>query len=423
MVDSNRFLIVLSICVAALIWIVVAMTAGRADFKQEFKDVPVDISLKTEEFIKLGLNPIEVSTDTVMAIVEGDRVAITGQTANTFEATVELPDNVEVGGPGTYSLAVVPADTDYDRSLYTSITYEPKTILVKFDKLVSKTFPIKANINGMSVAAGYIQGEQTISPTQVTIRGPQTEVEKIQSCVISMEMIDPLERTHDEDYPIQVLDVQGQEIDLEASHLTIDYTEARLVIEVKPETSIGLTVDFTNIPRGFPISELRYSMTADTIQVGVPADELGKKNDILLGLIDVRTINKDSYTYTFPVELPENYIDVDTIKSVTVKFFPSGWDETLFMASGIELLNVPDNYDVKILGGETIYNIKFVGKREILEEMTSDDIIMEIDFSEREIVPGQTQVPVKISAPTKGMVWATGVNYSVVLQVTEKEES
>jgi YbbR domain-containing protein len=419
-IDNNQYLLILSMVVAALVWIVVAMTVGRGGYSQEFRNVPVDISLQTDAFTRLGFNPIEASATLVTAKVEGDRVAITSQESDAFLATVSIPENLDIDRAGTYSLPLIPADADYDRTLFTAIEYEPSTVQVKFDRTIEKAFALEVVKNGMSVAAGYVLGAETVSPSQVMIEGPQAEIEKIARCRIVVELLEPLDKNHSATYPIEILDDAGQEIDLEAGHMTVDYTEARLLIEMLQNTSLSLKTEIINIPRNFPIAELRYSITADTLEVAAPLDLVDKVTELVVGHIDMRTINKDSYTYTFPVEVPEYYRSMDAISQVTVRFFSSGWEEAYFSATGIELLNAPDDYDIRILGGETVHNIKFVGRPEILEEMTADDIVMEIDFSEREVILGQSQVPVKISVPTKGLVWAANM-YSAVIQVTEKE--
>jgi YbbR domain-containing protein len=419
-IENNQFLVILSIVVAALVWIIVAMTVGRGGYRQDFRNVPVDISLQTDAFTRLGFNPVEASETLVTAMVEGDRVAITSQGSGAFLATVSIPENLEIDRAGTYSLPLVPADADYDRTLFTSIEYEPSTVQVKFDRTVERVFPLEVVKNGLSVAAGYILGEETVTPAGVTIEGPQAEVEKVARCRIVVELLEPLDKNHSATYPIEILDDAGEPIDLEAGHMTVDYTEARLLIEMLKNTSLSMDVAFTNIPRNFPIDELRYSITADSLEVAAPLDLVDKVTELILGHIDIRTINLESHTYTFPVEMPEYYRNMDDITQVTARFHTAEWEEATFNASGIELLNVPADYKIQVLGGDTIYNIRFVGTKEILEEMTADDIVMEIDFSEREAVLGQSQVPIKISVPTKGIVWASGV-YSVVIQVEEIE--
>jgi hypothetical protein len=45
------------------------------------------------------------------------------------------------------------------------------------------------------------------------------------------------------------------------------------------------------------------------------------------------------------------------------------------------------------------------GERDTLEGMTADDVVAQVDLSEKELTPGQYKYPVKISVPTKGLVW------------------
>jgi YbbR domain-containing protein len=418
-IENNQFLLILSIVVAALVWIIVAMTAGRGGYSQDFRNVPVDISLQTDAFTRLGFNPIEASETLVTAKVEGDRVAITSQGSSAFLATVSIPENLEIDRAGTYSLPLVPADADYDHTLFTSIEYEPSTVQVKFDRTVERVFPLEVVKNGLSVAAGYVLGEETVTPAEITIEGPQAEVQKVARCRMVVELLEPLDKNLSATYPIEILDDAGEPIDLEAGHMTVDYTEARLLIEMLQNTSLSMDVAFTNIPRNFPLSELRYSITADTLEVAAQLDLVDKVTELILGHIDIRTITLENNSYSFPVEVPEFYRSMDDITEVTARFYTTGWEEATFNASGIELLNIPPHYKIQVLGGDTIRNIQFIGRGEILEEMTADDIVMEIDFSEREAVLGQSQVPIKISVPTKGLVWASGV-YTVVIQVEEE---
>ena len=47
------------------------------------------------------------------------------------------------------------------------------------------------------------------------------------------------------------------------------------------------------------------------------------------------------------------------------------------------------------------------------------DLVAEIDLSDRDVVPGPFSLPVKISAPGKGLVWATG-DYTAVVTIQER---
>ncbi len=55
----------------------------------------------------------------------------------------------------------------------------------------------------------------------------------------------------------------------------------------------------------------------------------------------------------------------------------------------------------------------------MLDNITADDIIAVIDLSDRDIITGEYKVPVKVSVPNKGLVWAYG-DYTAVIKVTPK---
>ncbi|MDL2233902.1 hypothetical protein LJC63_10060 [Ruminococcaceae bacterium OttesenSCG-928-L11] len=414
-IDNNKVVMVLSVCVAFLVWIVVALVVDTQT-REPFHNVPVDISVQTDEFDALGLNPIDVSVDKVKAVVEGDRVAVKGLKPSDLAATVQI--SADVSEPAYYTLKLVPINT-FDRTTITNITYEPAEVTVRLDRLSTHTFDIEAVKNGISYAPGYRGSDsESITPSQVRIRGPQAELDKISRVAITVEIEEALSKNLVKDLPVQVLDAAGDEIDLEARHLSIDYTEARFVKETLQLSGLEMRVEFTNIPRNFPIENLQYTLSTDLLEVAAPIDLVEKVKELVVGYIDVRTISRDNYQFTFPIEVPSGFQNTEKVDSVSVRFNRVPWEEANFTVSGIDLQNIPAGYDIQLVGSDTM-EVRMVGEKSIISELTADDIILYVDFSEREIVEGQSLVPVRVAAPTKGLVWAAGTDYNVVIETTE----
>ena len=416
-VFNNNILIIVSLCVALIVWVVVAMTVDR-DIDKVFASVPVNIKLNAEAFADSGFNPVSANISNVSVKVEGDRTALTQLRAEDLVATVR--PSIAVTEPDTYMLTLVPASTELDSRLITKIEYTPAEVMVRVDRLMSKTLKVEPIIRGLVMPDAYVQGAQTITPSQITVNGPKAEIDKIAKCVIRKDFSAPLEKTFVDDLPLMLLDARGDEIDIKEKNITINYDEARLVIEMLKRTGLMLNVEFTNIPRNFPIDSLTFLRNADFLEVAAPVDMVGRDDEIIVGYIDMRTIDKQNNTFTFPVEVPSTYQNLDNLTEVRVRFDSAGWEEANFTADGITLLNIPDQYDVKISGG-AVHNVKFTGRRDIIDEMTGEDIVMEINLADREISEGQFQWPVKISAPTKGLVWAVG-EYFAIVEITEKTE-
>lgn len=54
-----------------------------------------------------------------------------------------------------------------------------------------------------------------------------------------------------------------------------------------------------------------------------------------------------------------------------------------------------------------------------MKGITAADVVASIDLMDTTVTTGQFSVPVKISVPNKGLVWAAG-EYTVVIRASEK---
>jgi len=173
------------------------------------------------------------------------------------------------------------------------------------------------------------------------------------------------------------------------------------------------------VPERFPINDLQYTMSNYEVLVAGPVDTIMRYQELPLGFIDLRTVTPDNHVFTFDVEMPPAFINMDNIFTVTVNFPMNGMEEASFTVAEVELLNVPSRYEVTLLTS-SIPNVRMVGEQDTIEQMIADDIVAWVDLAERALTPGQYRMPVRISAPGRGIVWAAG-EYSVVVQVSERE--
>ncbi len=134
--------------------------------------------------------------------------------------------------------------------------------------------------------------------------------------------------------------------------------------------------------------------------------------------VDLKLVDPNS-VFVFDIELPEGFVNIDNITSVKVDFAIADYEVRKFNVKTINIVNEPTNYEVK-LATKGINNVQIVGPVEVLDQITADDIIAEVDVSNRDLGTGsQHNVPVRIVIPSRGVVWAIG-DYSVVITVREK---
>jgi len=412
--NSNRWLQLLAVLIAILCWVVAAMTTN-SNIRRTIHDVPVDMSVHSKTLTALGLNALDATNILVDVVVEGPRTVVGKLDVEDVATTVRI---TSVNERGSYDLPLTAINSTASQD-FEIIGYDPATVSVRFDTLATQTFTLLPMVQGISVPKGYILDTEYVSPETIEITGPQAELDKIAECVVMVELTETLDRTHAEEQPVVLLDVQGNEIDTKAKYLTLSATEAQVVVPVLKETGLPLEIRFLALPTNFPVDELEYTMSSDYVEVAGPVTQVEKYTEIVLGYIDLKTLTDESAAFYFPVELPtDQFISLDGVTGVSVRFNTDNWESAAFSVSNIQLINVPPNYDVEQLS-QTLSNITFYGDADVLASMSSDDIVAEADLSEKELSEGQINYPVKISVPSKGLVWAIG-DHSILIQVTEK---
>lgn len=308
---------------------------------------------------------------------------------------------------------------------YKVASISPSTINLRLDRIIQKNFVIEPVVKGVSIPPDYMLGEVLSSEASVMVTGPAFELEKVESAVAVLELRESLTSSYVADVPIVLLDEMGKEINQEASHLTMNLHEVTIRQPVLLIKELPLQVGFINIPKGgFPVGELREDMALshETLMVAGPVADMEAMTELNLGYIDIRTLADNNNIFPFEVILPsDKFININSVSSVTVDFDADDWASTVFTGiDNIQVFNRPAGYEVNLLT-TTLSPVVFVGDENVIEEMTLDDIVVELDLSEKELPEAQGRYPVRISVPTKGLVWAVG-DHTVILDVVKLAE-
>ncbi len=407
---NDRILMIISVILGIIVW-AVTVNLLSTDRARPIYDIPIFFDQTSLE--KLNLSVVSVDDNTVDISVNGNRMTVAQLTPEDFIANVSL---VGVDAPDTYTLEVQVSKKFQNTTYDIEVPERPRTVTVKFDKLVTKKIALSVDLSSLSTPDGFIIQKHYISPSEVTVSGPESDVSRVAKCVVVPELPDILDRTYVEKGSIALYDVMGQPVSM--THLKLDKDTADVTIPVLKKKTLPLQLEFINVPDGFPIGELSYNMSSRFIQVAGPAETVETMSNIPLRYIDLKQVEPDS-VFTFNVELPENFLNIQNITKVNVDFAISGFEVRKFSVKNLLPINVPGNYDVTVVS-KGINNVSIVGPPDVLDQITSGDIVAEIDLSDRELGSGsQHNVPVQIVIPTRGTVWAIG-DYTVVLTVKEK---
>lgn len=406
LIRDDRFLKIISLILAVAAWFVVAIVVSP-ETDAVIEDVPVNIDVQASALSKLGLNPIETSQQSVDILIKGERLVVGSVQPSDITVAIVLTG---VAGPGTYDLELQGIDKN-DKG-FEVVQIRPNTVRVKFDKLITKKFPVELDIDGLTIPDGYIMEKEYATPFEITVEGPGNDIEKISKCVARVEIKNALNRTTVVPSDVVLLDDQENEID--SSNMTLSAESVNITFPVLKKKHLPVTLRFTNVPKDFPLSQLKYTLSNETIEVAGPVDKIDSYTEIDLGYVDLKTLDFEN-DYEFDVTLPANLVNIENVQSVFVDFNRENKVSAQFDVSSIYVINQPEESDITV-SSKLISDVTIIGDEEIINSMTAGDLVAEIDLSSRTVSPGQYKVPATIYAPGKGLVWALG-EYSAVITV------
>ena len=84
-------------------------------------------------------------------------------------------------------------------------------------------------------------------------------------------------------------------------------------------------------------------------------------------------------------------------------------------ASSVRVVNLPASYKLTVRS-DRIMNVTLCGPADVLDGLTADAVVAEIDANDFPIVTGQQNIAVRIYVPSSNQVFATG-SYTVQCQI------
>ncbi len=413
--DNRRFLIFFSLFVAVLAWFFVVNAVDTTKV-QSIKDIPIEIDDPEGVLERVNLQIVDssVSGQTADVLVEGSRIVVGGLSPSDILIEGDLSG---ITKPGTYDIQLK-GSPRFNNTSFEVREIDPDTVRVRVDRMATKKFTVQTDIDGLQIPDGYIGLADNIivSPSEVEISGPETDINKIDRCVVSVAFTEPLTATKTVENEIVLYDNEGNVLD--QSLMILDHTSAEVTVQVLKQKWVPVVFDFLNVPRDFPITQLDYELDRGEILIAGPEEEVDAFKELNLGYVNVNEITR-GFAQIFDVSLPSGFLNVDNVQSISVKFDTEDMEEATYTVTNLVPINVPVNYDVSVSTSQ-LTGVTIIGDPEEMQTLSASDLVAEIDLSARDVTPGPYNLPVRISAPNKGLVWAVG-DYSAVVTITERE--
>lgn len=406
--DNSLFVKIISFIIAVLVWVSITMTTNPNQEKT-INNIPVNIPVSDFAAGKSGLEAVTGSNQSVSVTVSGKRYKVGNLTGSDIKITADVS---KIQAAGTYDLKLTAAQVKED-SDYTVKSITPSSVRVRFDYVVTAEIPLEAQAPNITAKDSFIKGNPFANVETIKIQGAQSDVEKVKRAVLITDKKANVGKTFMTDSAKVVL---YDKDDAEVSQEAVTYTpgDLQLTVPIMQQKTINLTFGYKNVPDGFPIDELKYTMSKSTLKVMAASEAIANVKELNIGYIDLRTVDIGS-SFVLDIGLPSGFENRDDTKKVTVRFEKADLTSRTFSVSDIRVINKPNDYDMNVVTKQ-LPNVKIIGKKSILAELKPDDIRAVIDMQSGAQVtePGEISAAVKITVPGKGLVWAVGEHSAVI---------
>ncbi len=397
--ENERFLAVLSVFIAIAMWGYVVVFVNN-EHTTTIHDVPINMQYRASAYQSMGLDVIETDISTVDVSVTGPR-SVTGDL--TADDIIIYPSITGIDGAGTYTFLLT-SDKTSNISNFTINSFSHDSVTVRLDKLVSKEFPVEVDISSVVVDQNYMADRPSTNPSTITVTGPEYKVNTIERVVAATVSTETLSQTSVLASRIRLYDANDAEMDTKL--LTLSVSDVDITIPIMKEVSLPVKVEYVNVPAGFETSILKQTLSADTIRLSVPAQNASALTDLVVGYIDLATLETDT-TYTFELKLPTGYRSLDEITHISTTVSGSNLVQRTMSVSEIKILNDANN-DIELLTNH-INNVIVVGEKEAVESLSNGSVIAQIDAARLSAAQGQQSVEVDLIIPSTNAAYVKGV--------------
>lgn len=411
LLDDRRFSVALSILLAVAMWMVVTMVINPNSTFTLY-NVPVDFTYNSTSYTSKGLDIVNNPEKSVSLKLEGNGYDLSGLKAEDF---VVYPDYSSVNGPGEVTLPLRVLVRDSASQVKATVNKDERVTVV-FDSVEEKTFTVQVQASDLTIADGYILQGTVASPSSVTVSGPASEVDSIDRIVARVESSSDLENMSEskiKTVTLEAQDAQGQPLSLQ--YTTMDTTVVDVTINIYQTKELPLAVNFINVPEGFDLNTLNYTLSQETMVVSGRPETLESLTELAVSDFDLSTFELDK-SYSLTVNLPKGVESKNNVKTITLSFDTTGLASRTLNVANIRTINMPDGYTVKV-NDTKVSNVTLIGPEDELAELSPSSVVATVDMSQSQVVEGTENLSASISVPSSSTIFAVG-SYSVECSIT-----
>ena len=395
--DNNKFVLILSLFLAFIIWVGFSMYGGEEQEKTIEVPIKMDSMTVPNQFNLQQFG--DYSNSTVLVNIVGKKAVIGTVNADDIKVTASTLD-VNTAGKHTLPLSVT-IDSSKDFQIVNTNTL---SIEVYFDTYKEVSMAVSLDLQDEpKVPDGYQLGTITFSEDKLLAHGPSTEVSKISKILARADIADSLTKTTTYTAEIVAVDKYDNEI----QNITIDKTDNFTVtIPVFKLAKLPVSVELTNMPTGVTQDDIKISYSVSSLNVAGEASTIDEMKSVVIGTVDFSELTNAETTFDFDVSKIAGINVKSKVSSIKVTIDLSGYESKKInlSSSDIEIVNATDK-KVTILT-ESI-DITAAGLTDSVDSIKASNISAVLNIDD-EIESGDNQkLALTLKTSVQG-VWVVG---------------
>lgn len=423
----NTFVLIFSFAVALISWFVLA--SGNTEKNLKIADVPINVKL-SQAAEEDGLRVFKMSYNTADLEIAGSNLITSKLSASDFEATVNLnPTSTKLTG-NTLQKVTVPVRVEKKSAIadYSVVAISPEEVTLEYDRYKEATFNIEKEEIKYSAESGYYPGTSVISAESVTVKGPESSVNKISRVAVSYTLSTPLKADTSFTCPVRLYDQNNQEItDTSSLYLEMDVDTVDVTIQILAKKTVKIVAAAVHQPKGF--SDSRIVIEPSEIDIAGSSDVLSGVNEIQLDTpIDFAELDvSQRNVFTLDIPLPSGVKNISAagesiVSQATVSINLNGYKSATVAvpADNFQISNSPADKDVTL--STQSLQVTVIGSDAQISKLTGDAISVQLDLTNFADRTGSVDVPATVVMTGTGSdsCWALG-KYSVTVVLSSKQ--
>lgn len=416
-------LAVISLVLAFIIWFIITNFRNPV-ITRTITGVPVTV-LNASHVESMGLSySLVAGHDTVSVTVRGNRSNVESLRASNITVQADLTQMISLDtNPVMVPLSVTVPGISSD-----SCVTNPRNIGIELEERVSKDFVITASGGSTKPANGYEIGAMSVEPEKLTVRGPNTLIDRIDKITA---VVDVSNKSKSGVYPsvIKVIDRNGEELDdTKMSSLSFSTDQSAIKVHVtfyKVQSDVKVRVETSGEPApGYQVGEIVTTpATISVVGDETVLEALSDAGNTVTITSDSQEVDCSDASADFDVRvdirnfLPEGVSlaeDITNVVMVSVHILPYNSKLISLESQSINKENL--DAGLNCVFDVSKVDIKIQGTDHALASLTAGSVQASVDLTG--LSEGAHVVPLKVILPD-GLELVENVTVSLTLSRTQ----